>query len=90
MYLPNVFDLLLEIIRTEGLQRKKYHDVSLFVWLSPVPGAASPEASEHLCGLKQGDLIYLGALHLGCCILCRQDILLSNRRETNAFRNRKA
>lgn len=29
MYLPNVFDLLLEIIRTEGLQRKKYHDVSL-------------------------------------------------------------
>lgn len=63
--------------------------MSGFVWLSPVLDAASPEASEHLCELKQADLIYLEALHLGCFILCRQDILLSNRRKTNVFKNRK-
>lgn len=63
--------------------------ISLFVWLSPVLDAASPEANEHLCELKQGGLIYLRALHLGCFILCRQDILLSNRTETNVFKNRR-
>lgn len=63
--------------------------MSLFVWVSPVLDAASPETSEHQCELKQRDHIYLGALHLGCFILYRQDILLSNRRETNVFKNRK-
>lgn len=65
----------------------KNTSVSHSVGFSPVQGAASPKASEHLCRLKPGDFIYLA--ELGACVsaafLCAGRIFFSATGEREMF-----